>query len=98
MVKLDDASKTVIKERIVTFRIIVNKYHDNGDSILITIISGSKAMKKVILDRDDPLVGDHEEALFSGTIKIVKSACKKKEIELWKENFDVGNGKVDLEQ
>jgi hypothetical protein len=98
MVGLDDASKTVIKERIVEFRSQVSKYGASSDSALTTIIDGSKVMKKVILDGIHLSVEYQVEAKLLGTLKVVKEACKKKKVELWKENFEVGNGKVDLEQ
>jgi hypothetical protein len=93
--ELDDASKTVIREKIVE---LGWQFYDTSiDSTLATIIDGSKVMKKVMLD------GHHLDLedvgpRFLETLKIVKEACKKKEIELWKESFEVGNGKVDLEK
>jgi hypothetical protein len=93
---LDDASKTVIKERIVEFRLIVSMYDECGESTLASIIAGSKVMKKVILDGVYQSVADQGRPKLLETLNIVKEACKKKEIELWKENFYVGNGKVDL--
>jgi hypothetical protein len=95
---LDDASKTVIKERIVEFRLSASPYCDPGGSTLGSIIAGSKAMKRVILDGAYLRAKYQVGAGFLETLKIVQEACKKKEIELWKENFDVGNGKVDLEK
>ena len=97
IVGLVDASKTVIKERIVEFRIVVSCYDNDSDSTSSAIIDGSKVMKKVMLDGhrlDLEDVGPR----FLETLKIVKGVCKKKEIELWKESFEVGNGKVDLEK
>jgi hypothetical protein len=98
IVELDDASKTVIKEKIVEFRSQVSKYGASSDSALTTIIDGSKVMKKVILDGIHLSVADQVKPKFLATLKVVKEACKKKKIESWKENFDVGNGKVDLEK
>jgi Fe-S cluster assembly ATPase SufC len=98
MVHLDDASKTVVKQRIVEFRLLLMGYDHSGDSTLTTLIAGSKVMKKLILDGVDLRVEDQSRYQVLGPIKIVKEACKKKEIELWKENFEVGNGKVDLEK
>jgi hypothetical protein len=98
IVDLNDASKTVIKERIVEFRLIFVACDEPGDSTLTTIIAASKVMKKVILDGINLGVEDQVGPKFLETLKVVKEACKKKKIELWKENFDVGNGKVDLEK
>jgi hypothetical protein len=95
---LDDASKTVINKRIVDFRWSASPYRDPGGSTLASIIAGSQAMKKVILDGVYLSVSEQVEAKLLGTLEVVKEACKKKEIELWRENFDVGNGKVDLEK
>jgi hypothetical protein len=96
--RLDDASKTVIKERIVEFRLIVVGYDFSSNSTLTTIIAGSKAMKKVILDGVDLSVADQVRPKILEMLKAVMAACKMKNIELWKENFEVGNGKVDLEK
>jgi hypothetical protein len=96
IVELDDASKTIIKERIVDFRLLASAYGETGGSTLTTIISGSKAMKKVILDGFYLSVSEQVRPKLLGTLEVVKEACKKKQIELWKENFEVGNGKVDL--
>jgi hypothetical protein len=97
-VRLDDASKTVIKERIVEFRSQVSKYGASSESALTMIIDGSKVMKKVILNGIHLRLADQVGPRFLETLKVVKAACKKKNIELWKENFEVGNGKVDLEK
>jgi hypothetical protein len=97
IVHLDDASKTVIKEQIVEFGLIISMFN-NSNSILTAIIAGSKVMKKVILDGVNLGVEDQSRYQVRGPIQIVKEACKKKGIDLWKENFEVGNGKVDLEK
>ncbi len=47
---LDDASKTVVKERIVGFRLLASIYGEAGGSTLASIINGSTARKKVTLD------------------------------------------------
>jgi hypothetical protein len=98
MVHLDDSSKTVIKQRIVEFRLLVMEYGNESDSTLTTIIAGSKVMKKLILDGVNLRGEDQAKHQVLESIKIVKEACKKKKIELWKENFKVGNGKVNLEE
>jgi hypothetical protein len=98
IVDLDDASKTLIKERIVEFRLLVMGYDNSGGSTLTTIIPGSKAMKKVILDGVYLSVSEQRRPKLLATVKGAKAACKKKNIELWKENFEVGNGKVDLDK
>jgi hypothetical protein len=98
IVDLDDASKTLIKENIVEFRLLVIGYDHSGDSTLTTIITRSKAMKKVILDGVNLDVENQAKPRILSTLEVVKDACKTKGIELWKESFDVGNGKVDLEK
>jgi hypothetical protein len=98
MVHLDDASKTLIKERIVEFRLLVMGYDNSGNSTLTTIIAGSKVMKKVILDGFNLNVEDQVKPRYLEKLKSVMEACKKKKIELYKENFKVGNGKVNLEE
>jgi hypothetical protein len=98
IVELDDATKTVIKERIIEFSIQVSIYSESSNSTLATIVTGSNVMKKVILDALPLSVQDQVKPRYLETLKVVKAACKKKKIELWKENFDTGNGKVDLEK
>ena len=93
---LDDASKTVIQERIVDFRLFASVNSETGGSTLASLINGSKVMKKVIWDGFYLSVADQVEPKLLETLKLVKEACKKKQIEVWKENFHVGNGKVDL--
>jgi hypothetical protein len=97
IVDLDDASKTVIQERIIEFRLLFTSWKSTNGSTLASMIDGSRAMKKVTLDGVNLLVGEQMGPKFLETLKVVKEACKKKKIELWKENFYVGNGKVDLE-
>jgi hypothetical protein len=96
--RVNEASRTAIKEQISEFRLQVMGYDGSGDSTLTSILAGSKAMKKVILDGFYLSVSDQGRPEFLEFLKVVKEACKKKKIELWRENFDVGNGKVDLEK
>jgi hypothetical protein len=98
IVRLDDASKTVIKEKIVEFHPQVSRHYAGSDSTLTTIIAGSRVMKKVTLDAGFLRFADQVGPRFLETLKVVKAACKKKGIDLWKEGFKVGNGKVDLEK
>jgi hypothetical protein len=92
IVKLDDASETVIKEQIVEFGLQVLHYGYISDSTVAAILAGSKVTKKVILDGSLLSVADQVTAQLLETLKVVKEACKKKKIELCKENFDVGLG------
>jgi hypothetical protein len=96
--ELDDASKTVMREKIVELRWQFLFYDSSIDSTLATIINGSKVMKKVILDGVNLSVADQVKPQILETLKVVKEACKKKEIELWKESFEVGNEKVDFKK
>jgi hypothetical protein len=96
--RVNEASRTVVKEQILDLRLYASKYSYSSDSTLATIIAGSKAIKKLILDDVSLSVERQVKPQFLETLKVVKEACKKKKIELWKENFDVGNGKVDLEK
>jgi hypothetical protein len=93
---LNDASKTILKERIVVFRFLASIYGEAGGSILASMIDGSQGMKKVVLDGGNLNVAHQLKPRLLETLKVVTAACKKKEIELWKKNFDAGNGKVDL--
>jgi hypothetical protein len=95
---VNEASRTAIKEQISEFRLQVIEYDSRSDSALATIIAGSKVMKKVILDGLDLDVADQVKRQGLETLKIVKEACKKKNVELWMEKFHGGNGKVDLEK
>jgi hypothetical protein len=95
---LEDASKTVLKEQIVELILEVAGHGSRSDDILASILDGSKVMKKVILDGVCLQTANLLMREFLETPKAVKAACKKKNIELWKENYEVGNGKVDLEK
>ncbi len=95
--RLNEASRTAIKETILELRLQL-RHGESSDSTLTAIITGSKAMKKVILDGLYPLVEDEVEPQLLEPLKVVKEACKKKDVELWKKDFDDGNGKVDLEK
>jgi hypothetical protein len=95
---VNEASRTAIKEQISDLRLYASKYGYGNDNTRATIIAGSKVMKKVILDGLDLDVADQVKRQGLETLKIVKEACKKKNVELWMEKFDGGNGKVDLEK
>jgi hypothetical protein len=96
--RVNEASRTAIKEKIVKLRLQFTEDGYSSDSTVAAIIAGSKVMKKVILDGFYLSVSDQGRHKFLETPKVVKEACKKKKIELWRENFDVGNGVVDLEK
>jgi predicted nucleotidyltransferase component of viral defense system len=87
----------IIKERIVEFRVLVILDAGIGDITLVAILDRSKSTKKVILDGVYLESDEQVDRRFLESLKLVKEACKKKKIELWKENFDAGNGKVNLE-
>jgi hypothetical protein len=96
--QLDDESRAIIEEKILEFRVTAWPYGGSGDSILAAILDASKAMKKVILDGVSLGSADQLKPRFLETLNFAMAACKRNEIELWKENFEVGNGKVDLEK
>jgi hypothetical protein len=96
--ELDEASRTFIKEHIIEFTVIIMSIGTSSNSTLATINNGSKAMKKVILDGLELSVANQVAPRFLETLEVVKAAYKKKEIELCRENFKGGNGKVDLEK
>jgi hypothetical protein len=86
IVDLDDASQTFIKEKIVEFNVQArsNLFAHSSDSALVTIIAGSKVMKKVILDGSELRVEGQMEPQVLETFKVLNPVCKKKGIELWK--------------
>jgi hypothetical protein len=51
-------------------------------------------MKKVIVDGSD--ASSYWSTVYK-TMNILVPVCKKAEVDLWKENFEAGNGKVDLD-
>jgi hypothetical protein len=96
---VNEASRTAIRERVVELRLQVLNYGQSSGIALAAIIDGSKAMKKVFLDGGDLCFVLKGEARFLEILQLLTAACKKKKIELWKENFlESGNGKVDLEK
>jgi hypothetical protein len=95
---LDDMTMTIIKEKIVEFKVTAVSFGDSPNINLAAILDGSKAMKKVIFDAIKMSAADEVTPRILQTLGVMKAACKKKEFELWKENFKVGNGKVDLDK
>jgi hypothetical protein len=98
--KLNDGDQTVITDQIVDFGIVMLRINGHAGDAWATLIAGSKAMKKVILDGDDLGLADQATHRNLETLKVVKEACKKKGVELWTSNTKVGKGnwKVDLEK
>jgi hypothetical protein len=60
---------------------------------LSAVISGSRVLKKVIVDGSNL---SHYRGLLDRLMRILVPVCDKAKVELWKEKFKVGNGKVDL--
>jgi hypothetical protein len=98
--KLNDGNKTIITDQIVDFGIVMLRIDGHGGDACATLIAGSKAMKKVILDGHDLGLADQVTHQHLETLTVVKEACKKKGVELWTLNTKVGKGnwKVDLEK
>jgi hypothetical protein len=72
---------------------------DNQRIAAAAIIGNSRVMRKVILDGTilDGQDCDRDQKDLDGLVKYIVPACKKANVELWKENFEAGNGKVNLD-
>jgi hypothetical protein len=87
-------TQAIIRDRIEVFRIVIDSISSNNDqTALSAIIGGSRVMKKVILDGSKL---NHDWGLLDKLMRILVPVCDKAKVELWKEKFKVGNGKVDL--
>jgi hypothetical protein len=92
---LDNASRNIIKDRLEVVRVALHCRHVEPLK-LEGCISGSKVLKKVILDGSGGPFAGASEAWIEAIKKLVEACKKKKTVELWKENFTV-DGKVDLD-
>jgi hypothetical protein len=73
--------------------VIDSKSSSDDQTALSAIVSGSRVMTKVIVDGSKSF---KYGITVDYTMNILVPVCKKAKVELWKENFEVGNGKVDL--
>jgi hypothetical protein len=91
---LNSDTQAIIRDSIERLRILIG-YNPRSDphTALSAIITGSRVMKKVIVDGSKP--SNYGESV-NDTMGILVPMCKKAKVELWKEKFKVGNGKVDL--
>jgi hypothetical protein len=88
-------TQAIIRERIEIFRIVINGISSNNDqTILSAVIGGSQVMKKVILDGSKSRPDGRS---MDRLMKILITTCDTAKVELWQENFQTGNGKVDLD-
>jgi hypothetical protein len=94
--QLDARSGATIKGRIVEWRIVASGDGDSGIPKLVEIIAGSKVLKKIILDGSTLTMVEEGKRRIVKTVRALKKACREKKIGLWKENFYLDNGKVDL--
>jgi hypothetical protein len=90
---LNSDTQAIIRDRIEELRIVIGYNPRSVPHTLSAIITGSRVMKKVIVDGSKS--SGYGESV-SDTMKILVPICKKAKVELWKEKFKVGNGKVDL--
>jgi hypothetical protein len=72
---------------------------DNQRIAAAAIIGDSRVMRKVILDGKilDGQDCDRDQKDLDGLVKYIVPSCKKANVELWNENFEAGNGKVNLD-
>lgn len=87
-------TQAIIRDRIEVLRVVIGlSFSSTERTNASAIISGSRVMKKVILDGSK---SDLKKAVLGHTIKTLLPVCREAKVELWKENFEVGNGKVDF--
>jgi hypothetical protein len=92
---LNSDTQVIIRDRIEELRILIRGASSRDPhTALSAIITSSRVMKKVILD-------GYKLSSYGVTVNhkmnILVPVCKKAKVALWKENFKVGNGKVDLD-
>jgi hypothetical protein len=92
---LDDRTSNIIKGRL---EVVILELDPLARDLLkvVECITGSKMLKKVILDGSDGIYLCARQDRLLEMKKLVEACKKKKTVELWKENFKV-NGKVDLD-
>ncbi len=93
---LHPATRAIIRDRIEVLCIEMNVIFGRNERINAgDIISGSRVMKKVVLNG----LKSHRchKLLFDQFMEDLLPVCRKAKVELWKEHFEVGNGKVDLD-
>ena len=92
---LNEGSHNIIKKRLEVIRIRLGS--DLRDfSKLAECITGSKVLKKVILDGLNFINVSGKVKKITALKRVVEACKKKNTVELWKENLAV-NGKVDLD-
>jgi hypothetical protein len=90
-------SRSLAKDRVEILRVIVERKHSGNRASLIEIIKGSKRMERVILDgRTLRTSNSPEIRRMVDLMNALIPVCKKKGVELWRENF-IANGKVNLD-
>jgi hypothetical protein len=88
-------TQAIIRARIEQLRVVVYGTPSSDPyTALSAIVSGSRVIKKVIVDGSK---SSSYGATMTRTMKTLVPVCKKAKVELWKENFKAGNGKVDVD-
>jgi hypothetical protein len=92
---LDDRTSNIIKARL---EVVILELDPLSRDLLkvVECITGSKMLKKVILDGSDGIHPRARQDRLLEMKKVVEACKKKKTVELWKENF-TADGKVDLD-
>ncbi len=93
--KLNLDTQAIIRDKIEELRIIIDGIScSDPQNALSAIVNGSRVIKKVIVDGSK---SSSYGATMTRTMKTLVPVCKKAKVELWKENFKAGNGKVDVD-
>ncbi len=88
-------TQAIIRERIEVLRIFIdNRLRIDALVVTSAIISGNRVMKKVIVDGSR---SSRCKEVVDCPVTSLVPVCKEADVEIWKENFKVGNGKVDLD-
>jgi hypothetical protein len=93
IVHLNSDTQAIIGDRIEVLRVVIDVPPVSAQK-LSGIISGSRVMKKVILDGSK---SSRDWATVDTWKRTLVPVCKKAKVELWNEDFEADNGKVDLD-
>jgi hypothetical protein len=86
--------RAAIVERVRYLRIEPFVDYDQDHDFLMEIIENSQVLERLTLDGTQFYEAD--EAEDEDLMRLAKAACSIRGVDLWRENFPHGNGRVDL--
>lgn len=86
--------RAAIGERVRYLRIEPYVDYDQDHDFLMEIIDNSQVLERLTLDGTQ--FYEIHEAEDEDMMRLTKAACSIRGVDLWRENFPYGNGRVDL--